>query len=717
MLGKTRQNAVACCLMLAMGLLLTSLIALDAHAVSADQERICRVMAKSIIKAEERARQNPRIDARAVAKAEARYDQRCRALGDPRVLAASREPSRCEQMQRVWQADEDRREAAGRALPRGNVSVALLDFRRECPDVAKQVVEERRRAKSPQPVAVASPPAYKRPITEGTFGDWLANYDKACAGDDAQRNRCAESMIARALDEGRLAQAEVDACKPPAEQTRSQNSRFDELQRRRAAMAEAQLGKRERGAWDFWNSDVGCRLKDKVAASFTDRGIRPSWMKNQPTPPGDRDCGLNIVDPPRCDFADALVKPNYQRWESRIYRECADADPRTQTGKPSCAQQIIERALAENRITAQAYERCRRAEVAGGASVYQCLTGLAIREQATQSRIVSRSSPPRPPNIDTRGYQQSALLSAIARADWVNAPVVEPDYALTLFARLHNACPNLGYAELLPRLAQREINASRDAAGRVLSGQGTAQDTWRILSDAGKTFGGLENCERMPAFSWEREQCERERAQRRDTPPSPDGEHDAKRWLAKNACTSPATTHFGKRLAEWLFLDDSARGGMNWAAGHPRRAEFMALFDTCRLQAGEGAADAWCACYARQYRLVNPDNTIYRHPDLLAAARQSAFIGDASGWYTPTNIDTCNPYAERLEQWRKLQRPRPRVTACLVAQKPAPERLTPGVLACRYRTAWGEIEFHDSACRDRLYAHQWGGETVTCKAE
>jgi hypothetical protein len=36
--------------------------------------------------------------------------------------------------------------------------------------------------------------------------------------------------------------------------------------------------------------------------------------------------------------------------------------------------------------------------------------------------------------------------------------------------------------------------------------------------------------------------------------------------------------------------------------------------------------------------------------------------------------------------------------------------------ACRYRTAWGELEFRSSPeCRPRLFAHQWGGNPVSCE--
>jgi len=35
--------------------------------------------------------------------------------------------------------------------------------------------------------------------------------------------------------------------------------------------------------------------------------------------------------------------------------------------------------------------------------------------------------------------------------------------------------------------------------------------------------------------------------------------------------------------------------------------------------------------------------------------------------------------------------------------------------ACRYRTAWGQIEVQLSQCAPKLFAYQWGDEPVACQ--
>jgi hypothetical protein len=609
----------------------------------------------------------------------------------------------CAQLERDWLSAIQRAENA--SLPRSTPDPAIRKFQQECPDEAREA-----RARRNQDFDSRGPAGFVRVRTTGTYGDWLEPFDaQGCRGNLAERDACAEKIIATALAEGRLAQAEVDACRnPPA----AKSSRNAEAQRLRQEAMPPHLHKRERGAWTIWRD---CRLDTKVSASFTDRSLTPSRLQSQPAQPGDRDCGLNVVDPPRCDFADALVKPGYERWEARAHEQCVRRDPLARSERGYCTQKVIERALAEKQISTSVHEQCRRAAEAGGEAVNLCLEARAILDRVGTSKVVSKRTPAAPPRVDLTGYKQPALIRAIQHRDWSNAPFAERAYGVTLFMRLGAACPKLGHADTLPRLVQRWQNAPRETAARLLSGHGTASDLTQLLIDAEQIFGGLENCDRLPAFSHEREQCEQNRTARRNTPASPDGEHDATRWLARNACGSPATTHFSQRLTDWLFLDDAARGSMTWASNHPRRSELTALFDNCRLQAGDGVADAWCGCYVREFSTIRQDDTRFRNATVLGANRASAFVGSGAWFNQFGGSDRCDAYAERIAQWRRGESARPRVTACLVAQRAVSERLTPGAQACRYRTAWGEIVFHDTTCRDRLYAHQWGGETVACE--
>lgn len=604
----------------------------------------------------------------------------------------------CEKLERDWAAAMQHAESAPPS--RTGPDPAIRKFQQECPDEARAA-----RVKRDHDRDARGPAGFTRVRTPGTYGDWLEAFDhQGCRGNDAERDACAEKILATALAEGRLAQAEIDACRAPPAARPPRNARAAEIQQRRMESLPPNLRNRERGAWDIWRLKTrDCQLETRVSASFTDRNHIPSRMQNRPATPGDRDCGLNVVDPPRCDFADALVKPGYEHWEARAHEQCVRRDPLARSERGYCTRKVIERALAEKQIARPAYDRCLQAQQQGGEPINLCLEAHAIRDRVSSSRIVSRKPERAAPRVDFGGYRKPAVLHAIQHREWSNAPFAERDYGVTLFVRLGAACPNLGYAEVTPRLADH-LSRTR------------ASNPAQLLIDLAGTFGGLENCERKPAFSHEREQCERDRETRRNTPPSPDGEHDARRWLAKNACTSPATTHFGQRLTEWLFLDEAARGSMNWAATHPRRRELTALFDHCRTQAGDGGADAWCGCYARQFAAIRQDDTRFRNAAVMDATRASAFVGQ-NAWFNQFGGDTCGPHEERISLWRRGQSARPRVTACLVAQAPAPERLTPDSKACRYRTAWGEILLYDTACRDRLYAHQWGSDPVACQGD
>ena len=616
----------------------------------------------------------------------------------------------CEKLERDWAAAMQHAESVPPS--RTGSDPAIRKFQQECPDEARPA-----RARWDHDRDARGPAGFTRVRTPGTYGDWLEAFDnQGCRGNDVERNACAEKILATALAEGRLAQAEVDACRAPPAARPPRNARAAEIQQRRMESLPPNLRNRERGAWEIWRLKTrDCQLETRVSASFTDRSHIPSRMQNRPATPGDRDCGLNVVDPPRCNFADALVKPGYERWEARAHEQCVRRDPLARSERGYCTRKVIERALAEKQIAKPVYEQCQRAAAAGGDAVNLCLEARAILDRVGTSKIVSKRTPAAPPRVDLSGYKQPALIRAIQHRDWSNAPFAERAYGVTLFMRLGAACPNLGHADTLPRLIQRWQNAPRETAARLLSGQGTARDLTQLLIDAEQIFGGLENCDRLPAFSYEREQCEQNRSARRNTPASPDGEHDARRWLATNACASPAATHFSQRLTEWLFLDDAARGSMSWAANHPRRRELTALFDHCRVQAGDGVADAWCGCYVREFSTIRQDDTRFRNAAVLAANRASAFVGEGAWFNLFGGADRCDAHAERIAQWRRGQSARPRVTACLVAQAPAPERLTPDSKACRYRTAWGEILLYDTACRDRLYAHQWGSEPVACQ--
>ena len=152
---------------------------------------------------------------------------------------------------------------------------------------------------------------------------------------------------------------------------------------------------------------------------------------------------------------------------------------------------------------------------------------------------------------------------------------------------------------------------------------------------------------------------------------------------------------------------------MSWSLSSPKAAEYETIFQNCRRQAGEGVADSWCGCYARKYSQAQ-SGTRASPVEVMAGAKSSAFVGEETAWFTPPDLSDCAALRQEVSTWRTWALPSQRVTACLAREGPASNSLSPDMKACRYRTGWGEIEVRQALCAPRLFAHQWGGEPVSC---
>jgi hypothetical protein len=162
------------------------------------------------------------------------------------------------------------------------------------------------------------------------------------------------------------------------------------------------------------------------------------------------------------------------------------------------------------------------------------------------------------------------------------------------------------------------------------------------------------------------------------------------------------------------LMPERKRSVMSWSLGNPKAAEYSSLFDNCRRQAGGDAAVAWCGCYARKFSHVGAGSRA-APAEVAAAGRSSAFVGDETAWFVPPDLAECAPLREEILGWRERFFSNNNITACLIGQGAAPKAVTPDLKACRYRTAWGQLEVQLAQCAPKLFTYQWGDEPITCQ--
>ncbi|MCU0920228.1 MAG: hypothetical protein MUF16_07810 [Burkholderiaceae bacterium] len=565
------------------------------------------------------------------------------------------------------------------------------------------------RIEEPSP-SVAPTASTPRVQTPGSFTDWDKAIEAECrvsgGGPDA-RTRCAQVKIERAISEGRLTQDDVVACVPDASVSRPGSTERSVRQREVQARRQSALG--GDALWK-WEDREGCALAQRVRLTFADSS------ETKVTAQAQAGCVPQASGGKTCGDADTLVPQGYADIGDGEFLHCiSEAVPGTT--RAQCAEQAIQKGRSAGVVSSQAVAACRAGARAEAQSVdtHTCLSERARLEVMTSSRVLQARARTSPPKIEVTGYKRGDLIGHLSSADWPWMPRDEslPVYALNLYGKLDEACPDTGYAATMQTLVKRRTEALREALRKVAGGQGQVEDIGPLLTAAGGLLAGMEDCYRRP--QWETQTCLEEQRRRTSLPPSPEADHDARRWLQQFRCSSAETRRLTDGLSQWLLLPDAQRGSMVWALKHPRGSEYSRLFENCRLQAGAGQADSWCGCYARQHSLTTPGTraTPQVHVD---TAWQSAFVGESGAWFQPADLNVCERERKLLELWRSAQRQQQRGTACLVGQQAVADSVRPELQACRYRTAWGEIEFRSSPeCRPRLFAHQWGGNPVSCE--
>lgn len=683
------------------GLALLMLLSLVAPAQAASPEadlRQCRHLAAQVKKVSERPVKNPQRHHQAMQQMQAKYDQRC-ADQDHAAIAAFVALDPCGQLQQLWREEEQRLTASGRKRPAGHSGVVARDYLRQCPQQAEQDFAALKAAQQPElagtPVKPVPAPGLPRKQTAGRFGDWLEPFFPACQeGNRAALVRCADAMIETAIREQRLWPQDVDACRialPTGDDEKSSR------QRRRLQTV-------EQDSWFFWSSSR-CALKDKVAATFADPDDRVQAQLQQAHK--ERSCGINVVDPPQCDFAKALFVPDYQQWVRQFLAGCKQS-------QPICLSQAIEQAQQQELISQPAVRQC---DTGSGErrflQLHNCLIKRAEQDRASSSQYLSfrlRKPAAMPHGSD---YRQSARLRALYQGDWGDLSATETQYQQTLFGQLALQCPGLGLQQQLGQLVNKELYATEDAWRRLAAGQASEQDLWRLLA-LGSEFGAsLQNCDDEAPFSAAREQCENMQELRREQHRSPDAEADATTWLARHGCESPPTHQLAGQLSRWMFMSDANRVALHWLQGKPDASHWRQLVMQCSEHAPAGLALAWCSCYVRKLSEM-PAHDAGLPAEHVKALQQQAFVGAPVHWFKPHDSQQCDHLYQQYSRQQELEYMRPYTTACLQKEKAAPERLKPHSKACYYQSARGDLLLYDTACRPALYGHQWGAEPQVC---
>ena len=431
-------------------------------------------------------------------------------------------------------------------------------------------------------------------------------------------------------------------------------------------------------------------------------------------------CALDS-DHPRCRAASAPPRQQqFSMWSAVEYARCARESTPGQN-RDHCARTLVEQASQLGLISAGAVERCRAQWSQGGKdqteplSVFLCLEGSARQEEMMTSRIL-RSKPAHASgnSIAPNGYRQPQAVTNIYAGRFSEVPTqasLGGPYFIQALNELGSSCPELGVIAVQIQLAQQMARSQRELIERAARGQASREGTQAAVAAIVVGLALMEDCDGKSSHE-ERQQCESRKEDLMTQPESRDAVHDMALLVKRHACTSLETRRFTDNLGRWLMTPPALRSPLAWAQGLPQQALYQAMFENCRRQAGDGAADAWCGCYVEQFSRTRPGTRA--HPAAHAAtAHETAFVGDSEAWFVPSDLSTCDAHLDRLKAWRRTQSPEA-TTACLMGQTPVTESVVPGLQACRYRTAWGEIELRSTQCQPRLTARYWGDQVIQC---
>lgn len=569
------------------------------------------------------------------------------------------------------------------------------------------------------PRANPSPPAPSAPFarakTGGYFADWERELNAKCDSQTPDgRTRCAQMKIERAVQEGRLSAAEVEAClpsEPPAGRTRQRSEATHELQARR-------MGSLGGDAYWKWSTAGSCKLAERVQQTFA--AIAPPAPRSTQT--AATMCALDS-DHPLCR---AAAEPPRQRrfsmWSAAEYARCARESTPGQNRDPDyCARTVVAQAGQLGLLSATAVERCRAQwsrgprERSEDLATYLCLEQGARLEELMTSRILrTQSAPVSGGSFPINGYRQPRAIAGIHAGRFSEVPPQSGDgpYFHHALAELGEACPRLGVLDVQMQLIQQMTRRQSEMLERAARGQASREEAQSAVASIAIGLAMMENCDGKDTHE-ERERCEQDKKELMTLPESRDAVHDVRLLVKRHACTSDDTRRFATNLGRWLMMPPAKRSPLAWAEGMPQKAQYLSMFDNCRRQAGDGAADAWCGCYVEQFSKTRPGTRA--HPvEQAATAHHTAFVGESDAWFVPSGLQACDAHFEELKTWRRTQSPE-KATACLLGQTPIADTIAPALQACRYRTAWGEIELRGKQCQPRLTARYWGGETVECQ--
>ena len=474
-------------------------------------------------------------------------------------------------------------------------------------------------------------------------------------------------------------------------------------------------------AYWAWDSPGGCKLADRVKLTFAAVSPpRPTAAQLEPSA-----CGTSPSLPP-CRAAAEAEKPlePFLRWSSHAYSLCAD---REASGRPRdyCARSVLDQAVDSKRVSAAAVQACLTASARGSQTAgdyiaaYRCIEHGAIIEQARGSTVLQAAAAKAPAALPRNvGYKRPDIMAGLQAADWPYMPLREGDgnYYLNAFAKLAAACPSAEIEATALQMTQIAMSNLNESMRRAASGQGTLEDLNRLLFAGGQMLKAAQDCNKQQSsyIPGRYDACVAERDSAFELPPSVDARHDLDVLLRQHRCDSPETRIFARHLSAWLVMAPHRRAAMSWSTVEPRVAEFRSIFENCRRQAGGGVADAWCGCYVRKYGSTSPRG-YYNRPEAMALVKTSAFVGGGGMNFEPSDIDECEAGRKDIDLWRQSQRAAPVPTACLVSQEPVADAIAPDLKACRYRTAWGQIEVRMPQCRLTWQSHQWGGEAIKCQ--
>lgn len=549
-------------------------------------------------------------------------------------------------------------------------------------------------------VAVADPGRLK---TEDFYTDWLQGTARNCKTDTLDgRTVCAQALIDRALSESRLLRTDLDKCRPTdaAPSTSSgRSAQIDEIKRQARARKEAALGGAAARDWAGMGST--CNLAALVKSTFA-------------TPPP----AASGTGAPSRHSEDLLLESFDGRWFAQGLRTCT-ANGLRDKPRDYCARQILEHALARNRLSSVALEACRLSTSQGAEPdylmVFACIERAGLIETARGSTIVKAAPSRTRAAAAPPGSKRPDIIAALQAGDWAHLPlreVSDGNYYFNAFVGLGRACPSAEHELAAMRVAAAQVANTRAALDRVAQGGSDPHDMAKLFVFAGKVLAPPpDDCDRHFGNPSLRQMCLNERDAFFSPPPSPDAVHDIALLLRRQACATPQQRSFSANLVTALTLPSHSFGAMNWAAGAARASEYEGIFDNCRRQAGDGVADGWCACYVRAYSTVKSGGT--RTPaEAVQHVRSSAFFG--SNFFDPGDLQRCEPARKDIAAWRQAQVTTPRASACLLSQAPHAAALMPDTKACRYRTAWGEIELQQNQCPQVLLTNRWGSEPIEC---